>query len=63
MGYNRLKKRRKEAAGRITDDLEKVCVLMWDEVALSLHVQYCPEKDKVVGVEVLNELLSMRITH
>ena len=41
----------KEAAGRITDDLEKVCVLMRDEVALRLHVQYCPEKDKVVGVE------------
>ena len=41
----------KEAANRMTDDLQKVCILMWDEAALKLHIQHCPLKDKVVGVE------------
>ena len=41
----------KEAASRMSDDLEMVCILMWDEVSLNLHVQHCPSKDKVVGLE------------
>ena len=41
----------KEAASRMSDDLEKVCILVWDEVSLNLHVQHCPSKDKVVGLE------------
>ena len=41
----------KETASRMTDDLEKGCILMWDEAALKLHIQHCPRKDKVVGVE------------
>ena len=40
-----------EAASRMTDDLEKVCILMWDEAALKLHIQHCPLEDKVVDVE------------
>ena len=41
----------KETANRMMDPLDKVCVLMWDEVSLMLNVQYCAEKDKVVGLE------------
>lgn len=41
----------KEEVDRITDDLEKVCVLMWDEVSLRLRIQYCAERDTVLGVE------------
>ena len=41
----------KETANRITDERDKACVLMWDEVSLKLHLQYCSQKDKVIGVE------------
>ena len=41
----------KEAASYMSDDLEKVCILMWDKVSLNLHVQHCPLKDKVVGLK------------
>ena len=50
----------RQAAGRITDDLEKVCVLMWDEVSLKLHVQYCAERDKVVGLEDWGTILTSK---
>ena len=33
----------------MTNPLEKVCLLMWDEVSLKLMLQYSAEKDKVVG--------------
>lgn len=41
----------KQTCNRMTDDLEKSCVIMWDEVSLKLHVQYCSQKDKVIGLE------------
>ena len=41
----------KETANRITDEREKACGLMWDEVSLKLHLQYCSRKDKMIGVE------------
>ena len=41
----------KEMANRMMDPLDKVCILMWDEVSLQLNVQYCAEKDKLVGLE------------
>ena len=41
----------KEAASRMIDVKEKVCALIWDEVSLKLHLQYCPQKEKLVGVE------------
>ena len=41
----------KEIANRMMDPLDKVCILMWDEVSLKLNVQYCVEKDELVGLE------------
>ena len=41
----------REAASRMTDGTEKVCALMWDEVSLKLHLQFCPRKEKIIGVE------------
>ena len=41
----------KETANRVTDEREKACVLMGDEVSLKLNLQYCSRKDKVIGVE------------
>lgn len=41
----------KDASERMKDDQEKVCVLMWDEISLKLHVDYSAEKDKVIGFE------------
>ena len=41
----------KEAADQVTYPLEKVCLLMWDEVSLKLMLQYSAEKDKVEGFE------------
>ena len=41
----------KDAANRMTDDLDKVCVLMWDEVSLKIHLQYCYQKQKIIGFE------------
>ena len=41
----------KDAANRMTDDLDKVCVLMWDEVSLKMHLQYCYQKEKIIGFE------------
>ena len=46
-----MKKCLKEAADQMTDPVEKVCLLMWDEVSLKLMLQYSAEKDKVVGFE------------
>ena len=41
----------KEMSDRMEDPQEKVCALMRDEVSLKLHLKYCAEKDKVVGLE------------
>ncbi|XP_033223001.1 uncharacterized protein LOC117176801 [Belonocnema kinseyi] len=41
----------KDAARRMTDELDKVCVLMWDEVSLKLHFQYSERKTKIIGFE------------
>ena len=35
----------------MTDDFDKVCVLMWDEVSLKMHLQYCYQKRTVIGFE------------
>lgn len=32
-------------------DLEKVCIIMWDEMSLTPHIQYDQSKDKLVGFE------------
>lgn len=41
----------RDTAQRMRNEQDKVCVLMWDEVSLKLHVEYHPEKDKVIGFE------------
>ena len=35
----------------MTDDLDRVCVLMWDKVSLKMHLQYCYHKQKMIGFE------------
>ncbi|XP_033213729.1 uncharacterized protein LOC117170800 [Belonocnema kinseyi] len=41
----------KEAADRLTDELDQVFALMRVEVSLKLNVHYSAEKDKVIGEE------------
>lgn len=41
----------KETSNRITDPQERACIIMWDEVSLKLHTDYCSQKDKIVGFE------------
>ncbi|XP_033231706.1 uncharacterized protein LOC117182711 [Belonocnema kinseyi] len=41
----------KDAARRMTDELDKVCVLMWHEVSLKLHLQYSARKAKIIDFE------------
>ena len=46
-----IKKRLSEAVDLMDDPKEKVALLMWDEVALSKHMDYDTKTDRVVGVE------------
>lgn len=41
----------KESVNQMKSESEKICVLMWDEVSLKLHTQFCPQKNNVIGVE------------
>ena len=40
-----------EAVSLMKDPREKVALLMWDELALSTHLEHDIKEDRVVGVE------------
>ncbi|XP_033225996.1 uncharacterized protein LOC117178679 [Belonocnema kinseyi] len=41
----------KDAARRMIDELDKVRILMYDEVSLKLHSQYSARKAKIIGFQ------------
>ena len=55
----------KDAANRMTDQLDKVCVLMWDKVSAKLHLQYYAKKPKLLVLKIGERTarMSMLITH